>query len=95
MKEDLDRYAGAREANVRMRRARVEERIRQYREQPQLLDTGQDLRILGEEARLRELDTELNQLHRKVAERAELLGNMEIVVAERPKPLAVALIEFV
>lgn len=78
-----------------MRRARIEERIRQYREQPQLLDTGQDLRILGEEARLRDLDTELDQLRRKVAERAELLGNMEIAVAKRLELLAVALIEFV
>lgn len=78
-----------------MRRARIEERIRQYREQPQLLDTGQDLRILGEEARLRDLDTELDQLRRKVAERAELLGNMEIAVAERLELLAVALVEFV
>jgi hypothetical protein len=95
MKEDLDRYAGARQAHVRMRRATIEERIHQYRQQPQLLDTGQDLRVLGEEARLRELDTELEELHRKVTSRAELLGNMEIVVAERPELIAVALIEFV
>jgi superfamily II DNA or RNA helicase/HKD family nuclease len=95
MKEDLDRYAGAREAHIRMRRATIEERVRQYRQQPQLLDTGQDLRILGEEARLRDLDTELEELRRKVTSRAELLGNMEIVVAERPELIAVALMDFV
>ncbi len=66
MKQDLDRYASSRETKIRMRRAAVEERIRQYRLQPQLLPSGQDIRILGEEARLRDLDQELE--HRAIVD---------------------------
>lgn len=95
MKQDLDRYASSRETKIRMQRAAIEERIRQYRQQPQLLSSSQDIRILGEEARLRDLDQELEQLRRRVASRAEELGNMEIVVAERPELVSLALIEFV
>jgi|GEM_PF-318868 len=95
MKEDLDRYASAREAKIQVQRSVIEERIRQYKLQPQLLASGQDIRILGEEARLRELDHELEELHRRVASRREALGNMEIVVAERPELVSLALIEFV
>ena len=95
MKQDLDRYASARETKIRVQRTVIEDRIRQYKLQPQLLDTGQDLRVLREEARLRELDQELEQLHKRVASRREELGNMEIVVAERPELVSLALIEFV
>lgn len=94
MREDLDRYAAARELSIHQRRMAIEERIRRYRQQPQLLDTGQDLRILGEEHRLRELDEQQEALTKKVADRRELLGNMEIVVGERPELLSVALVEF-
>jgi hypothetical protein len=59
MKHDLDRYASAREMKIQMQRSVIEERIRQYRLQPQLMPSGQDIRILGEEARLRDLDREI------------------------------------
>lgn len=95
MKEDLDRYASAREAKIRVQRAVVEGRISQYKLQPQLLESGQDLRVLREEARLKDLDHELEELHKRVASRREDLGNMEIVVAERPESVSLALIEFV
>lgn len=95
MKKDLDRYASAREAKIQVQRAVIEDRIRQYKVQPQLLDTGQDLRVLREEARLRDLDQELELLRKRVASRREELGNMEIVVAERPEMVSLALIEFV
>ena len=94
MKQDLDRYASSRETKIRMQRTVIEERIRQYRLQPQLLASGQDIRILGEEARLRDLDQELEQLHKRVASRREELGNMEIVVVEKPELVSLALIEF-
>ena len=94
MKQDLDRYASSRETKIRMQRAVVEERIRQYGLQPQLSPSGPDIRILGEEARLRDLDQELEQLQKRVASRREELGNMEIVVAERPELISLALIEF-
>jgi len=94
MKQDLDRYASSRETKIRMQRATVEERLRQYKQQPQLLPSGQDIRILGEEARLRDLDQEIEQLRRRVASRGEELGNMEIVVAERPELVSLALTEF-
>jgi hypothetical protein len=94
MKQDLDRYASSRETKIRMQRTVIEERIRQYRLQPQLLASGQDIRILGEEARLRDLDQDLEQLHKRVASRREELGNMEIVVAEKPELVSLALIEF-
>jgi SNF2 family DNA or RNA helicase/HKD family nuclease len=94
MKQDLDRYASSRETKIRMQRAAIEERLRQYKQQPQLLPSGQDIRIIGEEARLRDLDQELEQLRRGVASRGEELGNMEVVVAERPELVSLALIEF-
>ena len=94
MKHDLDRYASARETKIQMQRSVIEERIRQYRLQPQLMPSGQDIRILGEEARLRDLDQETEKLHRRVVSRREELGNMEIIVAERPELVSLALIEF-
>ena len=95
MKEDLDRYASAREAKIQVQRTVIEDRIHQYKLQPQLLDSGQDLRVLREEARLRDLDQELEQLHKRVASRREELGNMEIVMAEKPELVSLALVEFV
>ncbi len=95
MKEDLERYASTRATKIRMQRTVIEERIHQYRSQPQLLPSGQDIRILSEEARLRDLDQELEQLHNRVASRREELGNMEIVVAEKPELVSLALVEFV
>ena len=94
MKQDLDRYASSRETKIQMQRDAIEERIRQYKLQPRLLESGQDLRVLGEEARLRRLDEDLEELHKRVALRREELGNMEIVVAERPELVSLALIEF-
>jgi len=94
MKHDLDRYASARETKIKMQRSVIEERIRQYKSQPQLMSSGQDIRILGEEARLRDLDQETEKLHQRVVSRREELGNMEIIVAERPELVSLALIEF-
>ena len=95
MKEDLDRYASARETKIQMQRSVVEERIRQYKLQPQLMPSGQDIRVLGEEARLRDLDREREKLHQRVASRREELGNMEIIVSERPELVSLALVEFI
>jgi len=94
MKHDLDRYASARKTKIQMQRSVIEERIRQYKLQPQLMSSGQDIRVLGEEARLRDLDQETEKLHQRVVSRREELGNMEIIVAERPELVSLALIEF-
>lgn len=94
MKQDLDRYASSRETKLQMQRTVIEERIAQYKLQPQLLDSGQDLRVAREEARLRNLDQELGHLHERVASRHEELGNMEIILAERPDLVSLALIDF-
>ncbi|MBL7208764.1 MAG: DEAD/DEAH box helicase [Dehalococcoidia bacterium] len=94
MKHDLDRYASARETKIQVQRSVIEERLHQYKLQPQLIPSGQDIRILGEEARLRDLDQETERLHDRVVARREELGNMEIIVAERPELVSLALIEF-
>jgi len=93
MMQDLDRYASSRETKIRMQRAAIEERIAQYKLQPQLLESGQDLRVVRQEARLRDLDQELEQLHKRVTSRHEELENMEIVVAEKPELVSLALTE--
>ena len=95
MKQDLDRYASARESRLKMQQMAIEERVREYRRQPQLFPVGQDIRILGEEARLRVIDTDLERLRQRVANRREELGNMDIILAEKPELISLALVEFV
>jgi superfamily II DNA or RNA helicase len=100
MSDDLNNYATVKEAQTKARLAEARSRLREVQEQISRASDEGERRRLEATLHLREYDlhqaeSELDRLKAKVQRRREELGNMEIVVAEEPKLVSVAVVEFV
>ena len=100
MREDLETYSAIKEARLQDRLGEAHRRIEEIQERLSSLTDEEEHRRQEGTLRLRQYDIkqaerELEELQQRVQRRQEELGNMEIVVAEEPKLLNLAVVEFV